>query len=239
MKKVSVLLAGLFMAVLVNAQQVNDPNAEVREAKNFHGISVSSSFDVYLSQSSSEAVAVSASETKYRDRIKVEVKDGILHIRYDNEGLHWSSGNKKLKAYISFKDIDQLTVNGACDVFITGTLKADELTIKQSGASDLKGKLDVKKLSVDLSGASDITVSGTASQLDVEASGASDFKGFDLVTEMCSARASGASDIKITVNKELSAQASGASDVRYKGDGVIVIRDLKTSGSSSVSKSHS
>lgn len=231
------LLIGLFVAAFVNAQQVNDPNAEIREAKNFHGINVSSSFDVYLSQSNSEAVAVSASETKHRDRIKVEVKDGILHIRFENEGLHWNSGNKKLKAYISFKDIDQLTVSGACDVFITGTLKADELTLKQSGASDLKGKLEVKKLSIDLSGASDITVSGTASQLDVEASGASDFKGFDLVTEMCSARASGASDIKITVNKELSVQASGASDVRYKGDGVI--KDLKTGGASSVSKSHS
>lgn len=237
MKKISALLAGLFFAIIGQSQQVNDPNAEVREAKNFHGISVSSAFDVYLSQSNNEAVAVSANETKYRDRIKVEVKDGILIIRYDNEGLHWSSGNKKLKAYISFKEIDKLSVSGACDVFITGTLKADDLTIKQSGASDLKGKLEVKKLSVDLSGASDMTVTGNATQLEVEASGASDFKGFDLISDICNARASGASDIKITVNKELSAQASGASDVRYKGDGVI--KDLKTGGASSVSKSRS
>jgi hypothetical protein len=77
-------------------------------------------------------------------------------------------------------------------------------------------------------------VSGTAVQLKVEASGASDFKGYDLVTDVCHASASGASDIKITVNKEISAHASGASDVRYKGNGVI--RDLKSSGSSSVSK---
>jgi Putative auto-transporter adhesin, head GIN domain len=189
---------------------------------------------VYLSQSSEEAVAVSAAETKHRDRIKVEVKDGILHISYDSKGMSWSTGNKKLKAYISFQQIDELDISGACDVFITGTLKASELTIKQSGASDLKGKLDVNKLTVDLSGASDMLVSGTATQLSVEASGASDFKGYELITETCDARASGASDVKITVNKELSAQASGASDVRYKGNGVI--RDIKSSGSSSVSK---
>ena len=237
MKKIKTLLAGLLLFTVVQAQQVNDPNAEIRQAKNFHGISVSSAFDVYLSQSSSEAVAVSASETKYRDRIKVEVKDGILYVKYDNEGLKWNSGDKKLKAYISFVNIDKLSVSGACDVFITGTLKADELKINQSGASDLKGKIDAKKLSVDISGASDVTLTGTATQLDVEASGASDFKGFDLVTEICNARASGASDVKITVNKELSAQASGASDVRYKGSGVIT--DIKTSGSSSVSKSRS
>jgi hypothetical protein len=87
------------------------------------------------------------------------------------------SGNKKLKAYISFKQIDKLSISGACDVFITGAIKADDLTINLSGASDLKGKIDVKKLSVDLSGASDITISGNAPQLNVEASGASTFKG--------------------------------------------------------------
>jgi len=234
MKKISMFLTGLFAGGLLLAQQVNDPNAEVREAKNFHGINVSGSFDVYLSQSDAEAIAVSASDIKYRERIKVEVKDGILHVGYDSKGMSWGSGNKKLKAYISVTQIDKLTVSGACDVFITGTLKAGLLAISQSGASDLKGKMEVSKLSVELSGASDITISGTATQLDVEASGASDFRGFDLVTDICDVRASGASDIKITVNKELSAHASGASDVRYKGSGVT--KDIKSSGSSSVFK---
>lgn len=236
-KKYFLLIAMIFAVSIVNSQQVNDPNAVVREAKNFHGINVSSAFDVYIDQSYEEAVAVSASETKYRDRIKVEVKNGILYVGFDSKGMNWNSGKKKLKAYISFKQIDKLSISGACDVFITGTIKADALSINQSGASDLKGKLDVNKLSVDISGASDILISGSAAQLKVEASGASDFKGFDLVTEISEVKASGASDIKITVNKELSAQASGASDVKYKGSGVI--KEVRSSGSSSVSKSHS
>jgi hypothetical protein len=234
MKKLSFLLLFFSIYLATMSQIVNDPNAEVREAKNFHSISLSSAFDVYLSQSNEEAVAVSAADIKDRDRIKVEVKDGILHISYYSKGMSWGTGNKKMIAYISFKQIDKLDISGACDVFITGSLKANDLSIKQSGASDLKVKLDVNKLTVDLSGASDIIVSGTATQLSVEASGASDFKGYELITETCDARASGASDIKITVNKELSAQASGASDVRYKGKGVT--RDIKSSGSSSVSK---
>jgi hypothetical protein len=234
MKRITAIFAILFLSIGLSAQQVNDPNAVVRDAKDFHGISLSSAFDVYLTQGNTEAVAVSATDEKHRDRITVEVKAGILHIGYDSKGLSWSNGNKKLKAYISFKSIDRLRISGACDVFIAGTLKADNLSIDQSGASDLKGKLDVSKLTVDLSGASDITVSGTATQLSIEASGASGFKGFELVTDICDARVSGASDIKITVNKELSAQASGASDLRYRGNGVI--KDIKSSGSSSVSK---
>ena len=236
MKKISVILLGLLFSAAIFAQQVNDPNAEVRVAKNYHGINVSNAFDIYLSQSNDEAVAVSASDVKDRQMIKVEVKEGILYIGLE-KGWKWNSGNKKLKAYISFKQIDKLTVSGACDVFISGILKADKLSINQSGASDLKGKLDVKELTVDISGASDITVSGIAGKLNVVASGASDFKGFDLVTDYCDVRASGASGIRITVNKELSAHASGASDIKYKGEGLI--RDLKTGGASSVSRSRS
>jgi Putative auto-transporter adhesin, head GIN domain len=236
MKKILSVITILSFFSALQAQQVNDPNAEVREAKNYHGINVSNAFDVYLSQSNDEGVAVSAAEMKDREMIKVEVRDGILFIGLD-KGWKWNSGNKKLKAYISFKLIDKLTVSGACDVFISGTLKADKLSIHQSGASDLKGKLDVKELTVDISGASDIMVSGIAAKLSVEASGASDFKGFDLITDYCDVRASGASGIRITVNKELSAHASGASDIKYKGDGLI--RDLKTGGASSVSRSRS
>lgn len=235
MKKI--ILSFLFFAtcITLSAQQINDPNAEVREAKNYHGINVSNAFDVYLAQSNDEVVAVSAANTKERDMIKVEVKNGILVVSLDNKGWKWNNGNKKLKAYISFKNIDQLEISGACDVYIAGTLKAESLSIKQSGASDLKeGKIDVKKLTVDLSGASDMKITGQAIQAKIEASGASSFKGYNLSTDICDLRASGASDIKISVNKELSAHASGASDIHYKGEGVI--RDIQSSGSSSVSR---
>ena len=215
---------------------IHDPDAVQVDVKSFHAINVSSSFDVYISQGNDEAVAVSASDEKYRENIMVEVENGVLKIYYDKKGfLKGFSGDKmKLKAYISFKDIDKLTVSGACDVLLEGGIKANELKLNLSGASDLKGKLDVKKLDVDISGASDVNVSGSVSQLKIEASGASDFKGYDLVAEKCNVTASGASSIQITVNKELSAQASGASDVNYKGDGVI--REIKSTGASSVSK---
>lgn len=235
MKKI--LLPFLFAMALFSTgfaqKTINDPNVEVREAKNFQAIELSSAFDVYLTQGSEESVAVSASEVKYRDKIRVEVKSGVLIIRYDNNGK-WNTGNKKLKAYISFKDINRLNVSGACDVYIVDNWKADNVKIDLSGASNLKGKIDGQKLMVDLSGASDMTLSGTMGQLNIEASGASGFKGYDMVVDYCDAKASGASDIKITVNKELSAEASGASDVNYKGSGLI--RDVKTSGSSSISK---
>jgi hypothetical protein len=65
-------------------------------------------------------------------------------------------------------------------------------------------------------------------------SGSSDLKAFDLSADYCDISASGASDVNITVNKELKVSASGASDVYYKGNGVI--KEISSSGASDVKK---
>lgn len=233
MKRIlSVLLALMGVATGLMAQgTIKDPNVQVREAKNFNVIRLSNAFDVYLTQGNEESVAVSASDQKYIDDIKVEVKGGVLEIAYRPKGK-WATGNRKLKAYISFKQLTKLHVSGACDVDIVGTWKADGARIQLSGASDFSGKVEISKLDVDISGASDVKIHGNVGVLDIGASGASSFKGFDLSTDYCNAEASGASDIRIMVNKELSAQVSGASDIRYKGAGVV--KDIKTSGASSI-----
>lgn len=233
MKKLSLLAVLLFVVFVSSSQEFNDPNAEIRTVKGFHGINVSSSFDVYLSQGTDEAVAVSAASASDRAKINVEVKDGILVIGLD-KSVKWNTGNKKLKAYISFKRLDKITVSGTCDVIITGVLKSERLSVNQSGACDMKGVINVEKMDVVLSGASDMNISGKASRINIELSGASDFKGFDFKTDVCDVEASGASDVKITVNKELNAKASGASDVMFKGEGEI--KTKKTSGAASVSK---
>lgn len=221
----------------VQAQKtINDPNAEVRNVSGFRAIKVSHGIDLYLSQSESEAVAVSASESKYRDRIKTSVENGVLKIWFDNDNNWklWNTNNKKLKAYVSFRTLEKLVASGASDVYVDGVIRSGSLDINLSGASDFKGEVDANTLTVDQSGASDATVKGRASSLKVEVSGASDFTGFDLQTENCQARATGASEVKITVTKELNARASGASSIQYKGSGVI--RELHTSGASSINK---
>lgn len=63
-------------------KNVHDDNAVTRSAKGFHTIEISDGIDLYLTQGTKEAVAVSASGNEYRDRIKVEVNNGVLKIYY-------------------------------------------------------------------------------------------------------------------------------------------------------------
>jgi len=236
MKKFFLSVAVVLFASLAFAQQtmITDANAEQRTLSgSFNAIKISGGIDLYLSQYETESIAVSASEDQFRDRIKTVIENGTLRIYYDGDKF-WNTGNKKLKAYVSFKNLENLTASGASDVVVTGTITVPTLRIDCNGASDFKGAVKVDKLTIELSGASDAKISGSASDVSIQSSGASDVKAYDLVAENCTAKASGASDINITVNKELNIHASGASDVFYKGNAVI--RDLHSSGASTVAK---
>jgi len=230
---VFVFIAFLSTQVFAQKQIISDPNVQQRNVSGFHAIKVSNAIDVMIVQGNEEGLAVSARTDEYRDKIISEVRNGVLVISYKESAWN-STGNKKLKAYVSVKNLDKITASGACDVIVNGKLETNELALDFSGASDFKGTVGTEFLDVDISGASDVTVNGKASSARIKASGASDFKGFDLETEKSSVHASGASDIKITVNKELNAEASGASGINYRGEGLI--KDIKTSGASSVSR---
>lgn len=229
-----VVAMGCMQSLFAQQTIINDANAQIRDVKGFHAIEVSSAINLYMNQSNDEAVAVSASDSKYRDKIRTEVKNGVLKIWLENENWFWGSGNKKLKAYVSFKSIDHVSASGASDVFVDGVISGESLAIHLSGASDFKGAVKLKSLTLDQSGASDITIRGSTETVSIDANGASNVKAYDLVTDQCTIKATGASDVRISANKEINARASGASSIYYKGDAVI--RDLHTSGASNVGK---
>lgn len=212
---------------------INDKNVEVRNIGAFSGIKVSGGIDIYLSQSNDYALAVSASDDKFRDNIKAEIDNGILVLSYSGGALKFNS-DRKLRAYISFKILQSIEASGASDIFINETLKSNSLRMSLSGASDIKGKVAIENLILDISGASTVKINGSVTNLKLEASGASDLKNYSLVADNCIANISGASDIRITVNKSISAKASGASSLYYKGNPDR--KDISTSGASNITE---
>ena len=231
------LAAALAVYTLGAAAQktVYDANAEVRAVRSFHALHISNAFDVIITQGAEEALAVSSTNKEDIGYIRTSVENGVLKI-WQADDKKWWPKNRKLKAYISVKNLDGIRASGASDINIEGVLRAENLKLDLSGATDLSGQLIVNgTLNVDLSGASDVAITGSADNITIDASGASDVKAYDFKTNTCSVDASGASGVQITVDKELSAKLSGASSVNYRG--TAVIRDIRTSGASNIRKS--
>jgi hypothetical protein len=236
MKKIILALIPVLLVLTTFAQEqmVVDPNASLRTLKgSFSRIRVANAIKVIITQSDNESIAVSASEEKYKDDIKTEIENNTLRIYY-KAGNEWRGKDKKLKVYVSFKNISLLEVSGASDVAGVGKITLNELTLNVSGASTLKADLAVNKLEMDMNGASKASLSGTVQLLNLECSGATDVNAYGLKVMRANATVSGASDVDLYVENELNATASGASRIHYKGNSPVV--NVKTSGASTIFK---
>ncbi|MDE3124432.1 MAG: DUF2807 domain-containing protein [Bacteroidota bacterium] len=239
MKKIICIINLLCMVAFVQAQEVKnlvyDANAEVRKVGSFSGLDVSGAITVYVSQGNTSGVAISANGGD-KAKIVTEVKNGVLHI-YTESGFwnKWNWSDKKIKAYVTVTNLQKIVLSGACQLNIIDPLKQNNLKLTATGASVVKGSFDVNELSIDLSGASNATLKGKVNSLKIQVSGASVLKGYELNADHCDASASGASTIRINVEKSFSKlEASGASSIRYKGNPVI--QNIESSGASSIKK---
>ncbi len=238
MKKLLLSFSLLFVgATALLAQTViNDLNVEKRSVTGFHGIDVGTGIRLTLTNGNVEQVAVSAETTAFRDKIVTKVENGILKIYYDNktDAINKKNVRKNLKAYVSYKMLDQLEANTGASVEVDGVLSSVSLKIKANTGARISGKISSDDLKVDQNTGSQITVSGQTNKLEVEGDTGSKFEGADLVTNVCNAKVSTGARISVTANKELSAKANTGGNVRYKGEPSV--KEIKKNTGGSVSK---
>jgi hypothetical protein len=212
------LAAGaIFQGVKLQASQSND-GRQIRQISGFHGVSVSSGIDLYLTQKNVEEVAVEAGSDD-QDKIITKVEDGMLKIYMKDKSWFDSGWNKKShKVFVSFKNLDKLQASAGSDVNSQSVLKLDKLDLDVSSGSDVKIELDANVLRVESSSGSDVSLNGKAAVAEVSASSGSDITARDLETKKCTASVSSGSDISIKVTEELNANASSGGDITYSGN---------------------
>jgi len=222
MKTIKLFTLILFFAGSLLASKVMASNSgkdrETRQVSGFHGISVSSGIDLYLTQKNTEEVVVEA-ESDDLNKIITEVEGGILKIYIKQKSwlnLNWNSDPRKV--YVSFKTLDKLQAASGSDVVSESVLKLDKLNLDASSGSDVKLELEANDLSVDSSSGSDIKLKGKSSFMQVSASTGSDIDASGLETKKCNASTSSGSDIRINVTEELDANASTGGDISYSGN---------------------
>ena len=238
MKKYYLIYVSLLLSAtsLLAQRPINDPDIEVRNVSGFHAIKVSSGIELLLTQSNTEAVAVSAAREKDRNRIKTYVENGVLKIYYDN--IIWKLwqvyNGRKLRAYVSVINIDNIDISSGARVQVEGSLSSDKLGIDASGGSVFRGQVVTGDLDVDQSSGALITISGTAGKLYFDGSSGCVFQGYELVADQCDIETSSGAVAQVTVNKEISAAASSGGLVSYKG--AASIRRNKTSSGGNIIK---
>ncbi len=224
MKKWIFSLFALSIALFATAQetQIQDPNAEKRTIKPFHAIKVGDGIDLYLSQSTEESVAASASRDEFLGRLKTEVEDGVLKIYYDRESFaDWTSSGKKLKVYVSFKSLNQLTATAGSLVKVNGKIKEETLRLFLKSGAQFKGTVEAGKLIVETESGSSSTLSGSAGIFNVSANSGARMRAYDLAAGKADIRSTSGAKVEVTVQEEMKLYSSSGGSIYYKGKGKI------------------
>jgi len=230
---VFLMLLCSFSAVAQQTKVYNDPNAKKRDISgNFTKISVSSGIELFLTQSNETSLAISVSDDKYEPRFKTEVIDGVLKLYYDNKGITWKNDkHAKLKAYLSCNSLQGINGSAGAKLVIANEFSFSDLALSFSSGALMNGKLQARSVTASVSSGAEIIATGVATKLTVTATSGAAFKGYDLMTEYCTASANSGASVKIDVQKELTASANSGGDIRYKGNATITKVNVNSGGS--------
>jgi len=234
------LLKGMWccIIIMISAKLLIAQEIERKfEISDFDGISVSSGIKIYLTQSNDEKILLKGNEEALKKIVVRKTSNGLLELKFESKSssLNWNWGkNYEVKAYISFKTLNQLIASGGSDIISQSDFKLNNLSIISSGGSDINLNLSANYLKVVTSGGSDIYLKGKANQLNLTASGGSNVKAFGLIVDDINVVTSGGSDAELCAEKSIKAVASGASDIKYKGN--TSKSSQSSSGASSIKK---
>ena len=222
------------------AADVNAPAGGVSLAGAFNRVSNRGLGNLHLLQGAAEDLRIEGSQ-ELKARVRAEVKDGVLEIRFEHDWLDWLSwgfiGAWKLDYYLTMRDINGIALRGAgnldcpkiettdLELFQAGagnvaidSLSATELKVKHSGAGNLSVRsLSVETLSVGHSGLGNIELSGRAARQDVHLSGAGNYSAGRLESQDAVVRQSGLGNASVWAAATLDASLSGAGNIEYRG----------------------
>lgn len=188
-----------------------------RHLSGFRAIDLAGSFDVYITQGSTESVKVEA-PSDVIDRIITEVEDGVLKIHSKKDiNWNWSFGNKKMVIYVTAKDLNSVGVTGSGDIFFKEGITTNSLKLRVTGSGDMLGRVSVKTLECKISGSGDMKLSGRADESTVSIVGSGDFTARDLATVNTAVRVAGSGDAVVNASNKVEAAVSGSGDIHYTG----------------------
>ncbi len=198
--------------------------------ESFESISVSSGFELLLTQDSVQSMSVETYENIFK-HLEIVIVDNTLMIS-PKEGVNFF-GDTKVKIHIKTPVLKELSLSGGSRAELVNEWEGENIDVSLSGGSRIFGQTNVKFLEMDLSGGSRSELRGVVDYISIGSSGGSKSRHLDMQARKCNASISGGGSLEISVSDSLEVDCSGGSRVHYKGSPVI---SSELSGGSNLEK---
>jgi len=221
-------------AVKADSTEMVDPHLS-----GFSSIKIGGPFEVHITQGAVESVKY-AETPDVKGHITAEVSGGVLKI-HNTHDKWWGKtswygeksiwrNHKKIKVYITAKNLEAITVSGSGDLFFEEGITAEALNLKLRGSGSIVGKVDVKTLVSHISGSGGMKLSGNAGSSRVKVAGSGRFNGRSLVTTGSAVVISGSGRAEINASDKVDATVHGSGGVSYTGTAKAVSSSKSGSG---------
>ena len=241
MKKTAFVLFALLFALGLSSCEKEElsviPSGRVTNKyytiSNLDALKVEDIFEVYVSFSNTTEELVIQADDNLHHLVDLSRRNGTLTIGLEDR-VQLRGRPHTLKAFLTTRDLHVIEGAGAVRIFLENEWHNNNARIELTGRSSFEGAVDIAHLDAFMSGACSMHLSGRAGEFDIMALGASHMKDEDFECDYLEADLSGASSLRLTVNKELEVDADGGSTVYYRGNGIVTHQDLD--GGSSIVK---
>ena len=196
--------------------------AQERSVAGFNAIDVTDGIRLYVRDGQAAHVRVDASTPGLREIIKTVVEGNVLKVYFDSSGdPTWKglvNSREEFKVYVSTHELQALTAaKGAAVMLESAPAGSDALAVSLLSGATLAGTVQVKQLDIKLRGGSTARVTGAAATINVRATEGSGFRSPRLKAEQCTAFASSASAVQLSVAKLLAAESVNEAVITYSG----------------------
>jgi hypothetical protein len=239
MKKAALLVAGLFFALTLTAQESKTTvagngkiNTEKRDISDFTKISVSGSFEVCLTSGDTGKVTIEGDENILAI-LNTTVISGTLTIATENNVNVRPSRTSKIKIKIPVKFLEDISLNGCGTIISKKTIVAQKLKIYLDGPGSISLRVNTTDATAWILGSGNISLNGTTEKFNCKIVGSGTIDAYNLGAKNVTAAISGSGDAKVNSTLALTGRIIGTGNIAFAGEPKQT--DLKYMGNGSFS----
>lgn len=213
-----ITLTLLWLLALVPA--LAQSTTETRALAGFTAIEVGNGIELRLSAGPAQRIEASADTPELLARLKTEVRNGVLIIRFERDEKESRNRNNVVRHLLveaTAPAVASLKGTSGARIVLAGPYATDKLSLDLSSGAMLEGEIRAAALRADLTSGAIATPTGQVQSLTVDVSSGAIFKGQGLQTATCEALASSGGITNVEVRETLTASASSGGLVRYGG----------------------
>ena len=189
--------------------------SETRSVKDFKGIELGASGDVYFKQAPEFKVVVET-QKNIAEILETVVEGGVLKINFKHNlgNVH----TDKLIIRVEAPSFDKIELSGSGNMTAENALTGNGLDIRLGGSGNISIKeATFSKIEADVSGSGNIEIGGTTEASDVGVTGSGNISADKLKAKTVKANVTGSGGIDCYAETDLDVSITGSGDVHYSG----------------------